>query len=110
MERAFGTISSIVRNLEENSAVEKAFVLATWKEAAGPQLASRAVPIDYLDGRLIVAVADATWKQHLEALASRLLAKLNSLLDGPAVRFLEFREQPTQFAEAENKRTWTSDK
>lgn len=90
MERAFGTISQVVSNLETNVSVDKALVFAAWKEAAGPGLGDRTFPCEYSESRLKVVVEDITWKHQLEGLAPTLLARLNSRLDRVRVKYIEF--------------------
>ncbi len=104
MERAFGTISSIVRDLGENKAVQDALIFAVWKETVGEQISARAIPFDYVDRRLMIAVEDQTWKHQLEALAPTMLGKLNRQLKDRVVAYLEFHEDPSRFVKPDDQK------
>lgn len=93
MEPAFANLPAILKALGPNEAVTRALAISQWSKVAGETLAQRAKAIDFAGGRLIVAVADATWQQNLEGLAPELVAKLNRKLGDGVVRFIEFRIQ-----------------
>jgi hypothetical protein len=75
--------------------VRAAFIFAAWRKIAGEQVFSRTSPLLIEEKRLVIAVADKTWKRNLETLAGQLLFKLNALLGKPLVDFIEFRVSPS---------------
>lgn len=84
------TLPGLMKNLPSGDEVRGAVVFAVWKTAAGPELARRAVPVEFADGLLVIAVPDEAWRRNLESLSGQLLYKLNSAFDRPAVRRIEF--------------------
>lgn len=85
------TLPGLMKNFPSGDEVRKAIVFAAWKTAAGPELARRAVPMEFADGRLVVAVPGDAWRRNLESLSGQLLYKLNSAFDRPTVQYIEFR-------------------
>lgn len=77
--------------IEASEEVRQAFVFAAWRSVAGGQVAQRTSPLTVEDGRLVIAVADKTWKRNLETLAAQLLFRLNASLGKPMIDFIEFR-------------------
>jgi|GEM_PF-329753 len=51
-----------------------------WSSALGPQIAARATPVRLVRGELVVAVAEAVWRQELQLLAPQIMAKLNQAI------------------------------
>ena len=76
-----------------------------WTRAAGEGLRPHAVPIRLFRKTLIVAVADPIWQKQLQMMAAELVFRINQLLDGPVVDFIEFRIDPAAVAKA-RARTW----
>lgn len=95
MERLFGAIPAVLRDLGAPDAVIRSLVLASWNQAAGDLLGERTKAVEFANERLVVAVEDATWKHHLEDLAPQLLARLNSVAGQGMVKFIEFRVDPS---------------
>lgn len=62
----------------------------TWAAALGPQIAQRATPVRLVRGELVVAVAEAVWRQELSLLAPQIAAKLNRALGRDVVQRLRF--------------------
>ena len=100
MERLFGAIPAILKDLGAPDSAIEALVIAAWKQAAGDLLATRTKAVEYSENRLVVAVEDATWQRHLEDLAPQLLAKLNAAAGQGVVKFLEFRIAPKEISRA----------
>jgi predicted nucleic acid-binding Zn ribbon protein len=94
MERLFGAIPSVLKNLEPNAKATEAVVFAAWKQAAGDNLSNRTAPVELRGTRLAVTVEDETWRRNLENLAPPLLAKINASLGAGTVTFIEFRVDP----------------
>ena len=76
-----------------------------WTRAAGEGLRPHAVPFRLFRKTLIVAVADPIWQKQLQMMAAELVFRINQLLDGPVVDFIEFRIDPATVAKA-RVRTW----
>jgi hypothetical protein len=97
MERLFGLMPQVLKELGAQGAADEAVVFAAWKQCAGELICERSRPLEYFEQRLIVAIQDATWRAHLEALSPRMLASLNAALGQGSVKFIEFRVDPTVF-------------
>lgn len=94
MDAFFRTLPGVFEAIEASDEVRAAFVFAAWKRVAGAQVTGRTAPIELVNKRLAVAVADVTWKRNLESLASQLLFRLNAVLGRPLVEFIDFRIDP----------------
>ena len=91
MEQLFGAIPFVLSGLATTDGIDEAMVFASWKRCAGDLLAARTVPVEFFENRLVVAVADETWRRHLEDLSPQMLYKLNAALGNGTVKFIEFR-------------------
>ena len=94
MDAFLSTLPAVIEAIDASDEVRDAFVFAAWKSVAGGQVSDRTEPLAIEDKRLIVAVADKTWKRNLEVLASQLLFKLNTSLGKRLVDYIEFRIAP----------------
>ena len=79
----------------------KSLVFSAWKKAVGEALESRTKAVDLLGTKLVVAVADETWKRQLEGIADQMIFKVNSVLRSASVTFIEFTVQPDLFKNIE---------
>jgi len=102
MNAFLSTLPGVFEAIDASDEVRDAFVFAAWKSVAGGQVSDRTEPLAVEEKRLIIAVADKTWKRNLETLASQLLFKLNALLGKPLVNLIEFRIAPEAVKRAEN--------
>lgn len=91
MEDLVRALPALLKEFDENDAVREAVVFAVWRRVAGESLRGHAIPIRLFQKHLIIAVASATWKKHLEHLSGQMIFKLNSALKQAAVTFIEFR-------------------
>lgn len=91
MQQLFGAISEVFSGREAQENVDKALVFAAWTGCAGEMLRTRAVPLDFFENRLVIGVADETWRRHLEDLSPQMLVKLHESLAHGTVRRIEFR-------------------
>lgn len=57
-----------------------------WRSALGAQIAARATPLRLVRGELLIAVAEAVWRQELQLLAPQIAAKLNHALGREVVQ------------------------
>ncbi len=90
MERLFGAIPAVLSSLGHNAEIEEAMVFAAWKKCAGELLSERTAALQFFEDRLKVAVADETWRRHLEDLSPQMLVKLNHQLGQGTITFIEF--------------------
>lgn len=63
-------------------------VLASWAEAVGPQVASRAQADSFANGVLTVVVPDSTWRHQLSLSRQDMISRLNETLGSPVVKDL----------------------
>jgi len=63
--------------------------LMAWPVVCGSAVAERTRALSFLDGVLLIAVADGGWKAELQSLAPRYLASINKYTV-EAVRRIEF--------------------
>jgi hypothetical protein len=87
----FRALPALLRQFEDNEAVREAVALAAWRRIAGESLRRHAVPVRLFRKQLIVAVADATWKRHLEDLSGQMIFRINSVLGHAIVTYVDFR-------------------
>jgi hypothetical protein len=75
----------------DNEEVREQAAFVAWRAVAGPQVAYNCAPFRLYQKRLIIATLDMTWKNQMERLSGQYLFRINSLLGGPYVTFIEFR-------------------
>jgi hypothetical protein len=91
MEDLFRALPKLLREFDDTDEIREAIALAAWRRVAGQSLCEHAVPFRLYNKHLIVAVANLTWKKHLEHLSGQMIFKLNSMLGQAVVTFIEFR-------------------
>ena len=91
MQDIFRALPKLLKEFEDTPEVREAVVFAAWRRIAGESLSEHTVPYRLFNKHLIIAVADKTWKRHLESLSGQMIFKLNSILGQPVVTFIEFR-------------------
>jgi hypothetical protein len=91
MEDLFRALPKLLREFDDTDEIREAVALAAWRRVAGQSLCEHAVPFRLFNKHLIVAVANPTWKKHLEHLSGQMIFKLNSMLGQAVVTFIEFR-------------------
>jgi hypothetical protein len=91
MEQVFRALPSVLKGLGPDRRSDEAMVLAAWGRCAGEMLRKRTQPLEFFENRLVVAVADETWRRHLEDLSPQMLYTLNESLGQGTIRFIEFR-------------------
>lgn len=96
MNSFVSALPGVFNAIEASAEVRDAFIFAAWRQVAGEQVGERTEPLSVEEKRLVIAVADVTWKRNLETLASQLLFKLNASLGKPLLDFIEFRVAPDQ--------------
>jgi hypothetical protein len=101
MDKLIKTLPAILAAAEGSEEVAEAACVAAWKHAVGPGLSGHAVPVQYREKTLVVAVADLIWQKQLEQLRTQLLFRLNSILGHGVVKSIELRIQPEKFENAD---------
>ena len=91
MQQLFGAISEVLAGLETDKSVDQAMVFAAWRQTAGEKLSERTKPVEFVDNRLIIGVADETWRRHLEDMIPQMLVKINGTLGQGTVKRIEFK-------------------
>jgi len=81
----------MVRLSDENEEVREEAAFVAWRAVAGSQILYNCVPFRLYQKSLIIATLDLTWKTQMERLSGQFLFRINSLLGGPYVTFIEFR-------------------
>ena len=64
-------------------------IARAWRDAVGPQIASRTEPDTFRRGTLIVKAASAAWQNELVFLREEIIAKVNKALGGEMVKELK---------------------
>src|SRR5258706_3008396 len=59
-----------------------------WTAALGARIASKATPVRLVRGELVVAVAEAVWRQELALLAPQIVTRLNQAVGRDVVQRL----------------------
>jgi hypothetical protein len=80
----------MIRLSGDNEDVKEQAAFAAWRITTGPQIAYNCIPFRLYQKRLFIAVADQAWKKQMESVSGQYLFRLNSLLGGPYVTFIEF--------------------
>ncbi len=91
MEDLFRTLPKLLKQFDDSEEVREAVIFAAWRKIAGKSLCEHTAPLQLVEKQLAIAVADETWKLHLESLASQMIFKLNSILGNASVTFIKFR-------------------
>src|SRR3954449_682989 len=73
-----------------------AAVQRVWPQAVGELVAAQAEPTGERDGVLVVTCASAVWAAELDLMAADLVAQINGLLEGGAVRGLRCQAVPAR--------------
>lgn len=107
MDAIFRALPGVLNAIENSEEARRAFVFAAWKRIAGGHVAERTACVAFEEKRLAVAVADKVWQRNLESLSSQLLFRLNDVLGGSFVIFIEYRIDPTVIAEVRDDRNRT---
>jgi hypothetical protein len=95
MEQLFKSLPNILRSVGTDTSTDEAIAFAAWRRCAGEALGARTRPLQFFEKRLVVAVADETWRRHLEDLGAQMVARLNAELGDGSLRFIEFRVDPS---------------
>jgi hypothetical protein len=103
MDKLIKTLPAILAAAPGSEEVAEAACVAAWKHAVGPGLSSHAVPVQFQNKTLVVAVADRIWQKQLEQLRGQLLFRLNAILGQANVKSMEICIQPEKFKQEEKR-------
>ena len=110
MESIRSGLRHIMSDFLQKQSPDEAAVLA-WPVVCGAEVASRTKAVSFADGRLIVEVPDANWRNQLSAFTPRYLSSLNELLGSRMVSELRFvvcdlkRPSPAGKSEIKNQKS-----
>lgn len=95
MKRASDILAAVYRQSGDPKAADRDLVFCYWKEAAGGRLAQVSRPIHFTGSLLVVEVDSPEWITALEAVRTRIHAKLNAAIGSKAVGRILFRAAST---------------
>jgi hypothetical protein len=101
MDKLIKTLPAILAAAPGSEEVAEAACVAAWKHAVGAGLSSHAVPVQFQNKTLVIAVVDRIWQKQLEQLRGQLLFRLNSILGQATVKSIEISIQPEKFKQEE---------
>jgi hypothetical protein len=101
MDKLIKTLPAILAAAPGSEEVAEAACVAAWKHAVGTGLSSHAVPVQFQNKTLVIAVVDRIWQKQLEQLRGQLLFRLNSILGQATVKSIEISIQPEKFKQEE---------
>jgi len=81
----------MIRMAGDHEDVREQAAFAAWRAASGSGVNNVCEPFRLYHKQLIIAVLDQTWKKQMERISGEYLFKINSLMGGPFVTFIEFR-------------------
>jgi hypothetical protein len=81
----------MIRMAGDHEDVREQAAFAAWRAASGNGVKNVCEPFRLFQKQLIIAVLDQTWKKQMERISGEYLFKINSLMGGPFVTFIEFR-------------------
>ena len=90
MQHVFRSLHGVLKDLEGGEAGREAVVFAAWRQIAGGPLGQHAVPLRLDKKKLLVAVSNDIWRKQIGDLSAQMIFKLNSILGGSLVTFIEF--------------------
>ncbi|HKQ73336.1 MAG TPA: DciA family protein [Blastocatellia bacterium] len=84
-------LPTMIRFSGDHEEVREQAAFVAWRAVAGPQVAYNCIPFRLYQKHLVIAVLDLAWKKQMERLSGQYLFRINSLLGGAYVTFIEFR-------------------
>ncbi|MEW6208750.1 MAG: DUF721 domain-containing protein [Acidobacteriota bacterium] len=83
-------LPQLLRSAGDSEEAREQAVFAAWSASVGIPVLKATAPIRLERKTLLIAVADATWREQLKRIRGHALFKLNSLLGAPTVTQIEF--------------------
>lgn len=83
-----GLVEAVLADLGLTKKLQEYRVLAEWKEAVGPTVATWAQPKRLHKGRLEVAVKSAVWRTQLSFVKQEIVKRINERIGQEVVREL----------------------
>lgn len=88
-------LPSLLRRIPENPELLESLVFAVWTNAVGEGLGRRTRLLNFLKGRLTIAVPSAIWKRELLSDQAEILLRLDKQLGQRLVKSLAFKIDPS---------------
>ncbi len=88
-------LAAVYRQSGDPKAADRDLIFCFWKQAAGGRLAQVSRPIHFTGSLLVVEVDSPEWIAALEAVRTRIHAKLNAAIGSKAVGRIMFRAAST---------------
>lgn len=82
-------LPSLLKTLETSYQDEGHRIWEIWDDAVGPDIARRAQPFKFKNGKLTVAVEGSAWLQQIVFLAPKIIETVNARLENPAIKSLK---------------------
>ena len=95
MKRASDILPAVYRQSGDSKEAERDLIFCDWREAAGGRLAQVSRPIHFTGSLLVVEADSPEWITALEAVRTRIHAKLNAAIGSKAVGRILFRAAST---------------
>ena len=105
MEQFNSLLPQVVRAGASSNELMRVAVGAAWNHIVGEGLRQYAVPIEFREQTLTVALIDAIWKRQLQSMLAQLIGRTNAALGQPLVRNVEFVIDPEAISESGRKFT-----
>ncbi len=94
VKRASDILPTVYRLGGDSQQADQDLVFCYWQEAAGGRLAQVSRPVHFTGRLLVVEVESPEWIDALEAVRTRVQAKLNAAIGSKAVGRIVFRAAP----------------
>lgn len=89
-------VSSLLETLFADKPLAKrmgeAKIWLVWEEAVGRQIASKAMPVSFRDGKLTVRVTSSPWMQQLSMMKEDIIGHLNGAIGEQKVTDIHFKQ------------------
>jgi hypothetical protein len=86
--RAGDLVDKLLKGLGLDERLQQYRALIIWEEVVGPQIAARTRPIRIREGVLEINVDQPTWRQQLQLMKPKILARLNAELGKATIKDL----------------------
>lgn len=94
MDDFFRTFSRLFLKLDDQGRAREILVIGAWNKSLNGQLAKNVIPVRLEKKKLIAGVRDETWRRNVADLGPEIAGRLNAVLGGNFVEFVEFQVVP----------------
>jgi len=84
-------LAAVLKDLGLGKKIKQVKALDVWRRVVGERIAQVAVPERIDEGKLVVRVSKAPWRNELVFLKREIIAKLNAALGDEVVKDIHFR-------------------